>query len=104
MQTPLPGMAHTPLPGAAQTPLPGNDSNPFYNIPTGGTPITPNDYASPNENSGVPDVRGGLGRPSQFMVLLLPGLLSFVRLHFVVILSGVFCFWNLIHHVMWYMY
>ncbi|XP_047970858.1 transcription initiation factor IIA large subunit-like [Salvia hispanica] len=67
MQTPLPGMAHTPLPGAAQTPLPGNDSNPFYNIPTGGTPITPNDYASPNENSGVPDVRGGLGRPSQFM-------------------------------------
>ncbi|XP_041996800.1 transcription initiation factor IIA large subunit-like [Salvia splendens] len=66
-QTPLPGMAHTPLPGAAQTPLPGNDSNPFYNIPTGGTPITPNDYASPNENSGVPDVRGGLGRPSQFM-------------------------------------
>ncbi|KAL1552898.1 transcription initiation factor IIA large subunit-like [Salvia divinorum] len=67
MQTPLPGTAQTPLPGTTQTPLPGNDSSPFYNIPTGGTPITPNAYASPNENGGVPDIRGGLGRPSQFM-------------------------------------
>ncbi|XP_057789878.1 transcription initiation factor IIA large subunit-like [Salvia miltiorrhiza] len=66
-QTPLPGMAQTPLPGTAQTPLPGNDSSPLYNISTGGTPITPNDYASPNENGGVPEIKGGLGRPSQFM-------------------------------------
>lgn len=70
VQTPLPGMAHTPLPGTAQTPLPGNDSSPLYNIPTGGTPITPHDLASPNENGGVPEMKGGLGRPSQFMVSL----------------------------------
>lgn len=74
MQTPLPGTAQTPLPGAAQTPLPGNDSSPFYNIPTGGTPVTPNDFASPSENGGVPNIRGGLGRPNQFMVSLRPGL------------------------------
>ncbi|GJU05572.1 transcription factor IIA, alpha/beta subunit [Tanacetum coccineum] len=47
MQTPLP--AQTPLPGTAPTPLPGTvDSS--YNIPTGGTPITPSDYSSPHEN------------------------------------------------------
>ncbi|KAK4407688.1 Transcription initiation factor IIA subunit [Sesamum angolense] len=53
-QTPLPGMAQTPLPGTAPTPLPGSDSSSLYNIPTGGTPITPNEYTSTNEN-GVPE-------------------------------------------------
>ncbi|KAH6766029.1 Transcription factor IIA [Perilla frutescens var. hirtella] len=66
-QTPLPGMVQTPLPGTAQTPLPGNDSSPLYNIPTGGTPITPNDYAPTNENGGVPEMKGGPGRPNPFM-------------------------------------
>lgn len=70
MQTPLPGMAQTPLPGTAQTPLPGNDSSPLYNIPTGGTPITPNDYVSTNENGGIPDMKVEPGRPHPFMVSL----------------------------------
>lgn len=68
MQTPLPGTVQTPLPGTAQTPLPGNDNSPLYNISTGGTPMTPNDFASPSDNGGVPEMKGGLGRPSQFMV------------------------------------
>ncbi|KAK1428701.1 hypothetical protein QVD17_17540 [Tagetes erecta] len=60
MQTPLP--VQTPLPGVAPTPLPGTvDSS--YNIPTGGTPITPSDYSSINEN-GVADQAG---RPSPYM-------------------------------------
>lgn len=70
MQTPLPGMAQTPLPGTAQTPLPGNDSSSYYNIPTGGTPITPNDYSSNNENGGEGQIKAGAGRPSQYMVSL----------------------------------
>ncbi|KAK4419871.1 Transcription initiation factor IIA subunit [Sesamum alatum] len=65
-QTPLPGMAQTPLPGTAPTPLPGTDSSSLYNIPTGGTPITPNEYTSTNEN-GVPEVKAGPGRPSPYM-------------------------------------
>ncbi|KAI3788080.1 hypothetical protein L2E82_00724 [Cichorium intybus] len=60
MQTPLP--VQTPLPGTAPTPLPGTMDN--YNIPTGGTPITPSDYPSINEN-GVSD--GKSGRPSTYM-------------------------------------
>ncbi|KAJ9548304.1 hypothetical protein OSB04_020847 [Centaurea solstitialis] len=56
MQTPLP--AQTPLPGTAPTPLPGTLDN-SYNIPTGGTPITPNDYPPVNED--------GAGRPSPYM-------------------------------------
>lgn len=60
MQTPLP--VQTPLPGTAPTPLPGTMDN--YNIPTGGTPITPSDYPSINEN-GVSD--GKVGRPSTYM-------------------------------------
>ncbi|GER26908.1 transcription factor IIA large subunit family protein [Striga asiatica] len=66
-QTPLPGTAQTPLPGTAQTPLPGSDSGSLYNIPTGGTLITPNEYTSTNENGGVPEVKAGTGRPSAFM-------------------------------------
>ncbi|XP_024974621.1 transcription initiation factor IIA large subunit-like [Cynara cardunculus var. scolymus] len=61
MQTPLP--AQTPLPGTAPTPLPGTVDN-SYNIPTGGTPITPSDYSSLNEN-GASD--GKAGRPSTYM-------------------------------------
>ncbi|CAA3025402.1 transcription initiation factor IIA large subunit-like isoform X1 [Olea europaea var. sylvestris] len=68
LQTPVPGMARTPLPGTAQTPLPGTaDNNSYYNIHTGGTPITPNEYSSANDNGGVPEMRGGAGRPSPYM-------------------------------------
>ncbi|KAL6508980.1 hypothetical protein OROHE_021539 [Orobanche hederae] len=66
-QTPLPVAASTSLPGAAQTPLPGSDSGSLYNIPTGSTPITPNEYASTNESGGVPDIKTGPGRPSPYM-------------------------------------
>ncbi|XP_057772406.1 transcription initiation factor IIA large subunit-like isoform X2 [Salvia miltiorrhiza] len=68
-QTPLPGTAQTPLPGTAQTPLPGNDTSPYYNIPTGGTPITPNEYSSNNVNGSEGQIRAGAGagRPSQYM-------------------------------------
>ncbi|XP_051134595.1 transcription initiation factor IIA large subunit-like isoform X2 [Andrographis paniculata] len=66
-QTPLPGMPQTPLPGTTPTPLTGSDSGSLYNIPTGGTPITPNEYTSNNENGGVPEVKGGQGRPSSYM-------------------------------------
>ncbi|KAI3802097.1 hypothetical protein L1987_30222 [Smallanthus sonchifolius] len=60
MQTPLP--AQTPVPGTAQTPLPGTMDN-SYNIPIGGTPITPSDYSSINEN-GASNIAG---RPSTYM-------------------------------------
>ncbi|KAI3682457.1 hypothetical protein L1987_82448 [Smallanthus sonchifolius] len=60
MQTPLP--VQTPLPGTAPTPLPGTMEN-SYNIPTGGTPITPSDYSSINENGASDRV----GRPSAYM-------------------------------------
>ncbi|KAI3461564.1 hypothetical protein Pfo_018227 [Paulownia fortunei] len=66
MQTPLPGMAQTPLPGTAQT-HPGSDSNSLYNIPTGGTPITPNEYSSTIDNGGVPEIKAGPGRPGPYM-------------------------------------
>lgn len=69
-QTPLPGTAQTPLPGTAQTPLPGNDSSSFYNIPTGGTPITPNEYSSHNDNGGEGQINAGAGRPNPYMVSL----------------------------------
>lgn len=74
MPTPLPGTAQTPLPGTAQTPLPGTAQTPgtvdnsLYNIPTGGTPITPNEYSSVNDSGGVPDVKPVHGRPSPYMV------------------------------------
>ncbi|XP_047972462.1 transcription initiation factor IIA large subunit-like isoform X1 [Salvia hispanica] len=67
MQTPLPGTAQTPLPGTAPTPLPGNDSSPYFSIPTGGTPITPNEYSSNNDNGGEGQMRAGAGRPSPYM-------------------------------------
>lgn len=67
-QTPLPGTAQTPLPGTAQTPLPGTADSSLYNIPTGGTPITPNEYSSVNDNGTVPEVKPGPGRPSPYMV------------------------------------
>ncbi|KAL8531150.1 hypothetical protein ACS0TY_007966 [Phlomoides rotata] len=67
MQTPLLGMVQTPLTGAAPTPLSGNDSGSLYNIPTGGTPITPNEYTSANENGGVPEMKAGPGRPIPYM-------------------------------------
>ncbi|KVI03641.1 Transcription factor IIA, alpha/beta subunit [Cynara cardunculus var. scolymus] len=67
MQTPLP--AQTPLPGTAPTPLPGTVDN-SYNIPTGGTPITPSDYSSLNEN-GASD--GKAGRPSTYMATYVEG-------------------------------
>ncbi|KAI3497878.1 hypothetical protein L1887_33477 [Cichorium endivia] len=60
MQTTLP--IQTPLPGIAPTPLPRTMDN--YNIPTGGTPITPGDYPSISEN-GVSD--GKSRRPSAYM-------------------------------------
>ncbi|CAH9115678.1 unnamed protein product [Cuscuta epithymum] len=63
--TPLPGTAQTPLPGTAQTPMATTD-NAMFNIPTGGTPITPNDYSSTNENDVI-DVKPAQGRPSPFM-------------------------------------
>ncbi|XP_051113367.1 transcription initiation factor IIA large subunit-like isoform X2 [Andrographis paniculata] len=66
-QTPLPGMSQTPLPGTAPTPLSGLDSGSLYSIPTGGTPITPNEYTSNNENGGVPEINAGHGRPSPYM-------------------------------------
>lgn len=75
MQTPLPGMAQTPLPGMVQTPLPGtaqtpeSDSASLYNIPTGGTPITPNEFTSANDNGGVLD-KAGAGKPNPYMVSL----------------------------------
>ncbi|XP_027181431.1 transcription initiation factor IIA large subunit-like isoform X1 [Coffea eugenioides] len=66
-QTPLPGNAQTPLPATAQTPLPGTADSSLYNIPTGGTPITPNEYSSVNDNGGAPEVKPGPGRPSPYM-------------------------------------
>lgn len=77
MQTPLP--VQTPLPGTAPTPLPGTMDN--YNIPTGGTPITPSDYPSINEN-GVSD--GKSGRPNTYMAsasFLSPSLLYVESFH-----------------------
>ncbi|XAR60646.1 hypothetical protein NMG60_11034103 [Bertholletia excelsa] len=64
-QTPLPGTAQTPLPGAAQTPLPGTADNSSFNIPTGGTPLTPNEYTSGNDNGGVTETKAA--RPSPYM-------------------------------------
>ncbi|CAI9759158.1 unnamed protein product [Fraxinus pennsylvanica] len=75
--TPLPGTAQTPLPGSAQTPLPGmaqspltgmSDSSSLYNIHTGGTPITPDEYSSLNDNGGIPSTKAGSSRPSPYMV------------------------------------
>ncbi|KAK3018625.1 hypothetical protein RJ639_003494 [Escallonia herrerae] len=63
IQTPLPGMGQTPLPGTAQTPLPGTSDSSLYNIPTGGTPITPNDYPAVHDSGGETKA----GRPSQYM-------------------------------------
>ncbi|KAK3003074.1 hypothetical protein RJ639_019074 [Escallonia herrerae] len=63
IQTPLPGMGQTPLPGTAQTPLPGTADSSLYNIPTGGTPITPNDYPAVHDSGGETKA----GRPSQYM-------------------------------------
>lgn len=74
MPTPLPGTAQTPLPGTAQTPLPGTAQTPgtvdssLYNIPTGGTPITPNEYSTVNDSGGASEVKPGHGRPSPYMV------------------------------------
>uniref|UniRef100_A0A5B7A6R8 Transcription initiation factor IIA large subunit n=1 Tax=Davidia involucrata TaxID=16924 RepID=A0A5B7A6R8_DAVIN len=65
IQTPLPGTAQTPLPGTVQTPLPGTADSSPYNIPTGGTPITPNDYPAVNDNGGVNEMKAG--RPSPYM-------------------------------------
>ncbi|KAL3518149.1 hypothetical protein ACH5RR_020738 [Cinchona calisaya] len=67
VQTPLPGTAQTPLPGTAQTPLPGTADSSLYNIPTGGTPITPSEYSSVNDNGGAPEPKSGPGRPSPYM-------------------------------------
>ncbi|PSS14227.1 Transcription initiation factor IIA large subunit like [Actinidia chinensis var. chinensis] len=64
-QTPLPGTAQTPLPGTAQTPLPGTVDSSMYNIPTGGTPITPNDYPALYDSGGVNELKAG--RPSPYM-------------------------------------
>ncbi|KAL6979140.1 hypothetical protein U1Q18_020805 [Sarracenia purpurea var. burkii] len=64
-QTPLPGTAQTPLPGTAQTPLPGFADSSMYNIPTGGTPMTPNDYPAFNDSAGVTEFKAG--RPSPYM-------------------------------------
>ncbi|XP_052185488.1 transcription initiation factor IIA large subunit-like isoform X2 [Diospyros lotus] len=64
-QTPLPGTAQTPLSGADQTPLPGTTDSSMYNIPTGGTPITPNDYAAVNDHGDVKEMKAG--RPSPHM-------------------------------------
>lgn len=66
IQTPLPGTAQTPLPGTAQTPLPGTVDSSMYNIPTGGTPITPNDYSALYDSGGVNELKAG--RPSPYMV------------------------------------
>ncbi|KAA8549313.1 hypothetical protein F0562_000997 [Nyssa sinensis] len=65
IQTPLPGTAQTPLPGTVQTPLPGTADSSLYNIPTGGTPITPNDYPAVNDTGGVTEMKAG--RPSPYM-------------------------------------
>ncbi|KAL6967586.1 hypothetical protein U1Q18_033394 [Sarracenia purpurea var. burkii] len=64
-QTPLPGTAQTPLPGTSQTPLPGTGDNSLYNIPTGGTPVTPSDYPSVNDYGGATEMK--TGRPSPYM-------------------------------------
>ncbi|CAI9780879.1 unnamed protein product [Fraxinus pennsylvanica] len=32
-----------------------------------GTPITPYEYSSANDNGGVPEMRGGAGRPSPYI-------------------------------------
>ncbi|KAI3514112.1 hypothetical protein L1887_12431 [Cichorium endivia] len=61
MQTPFP--FQTPLPGTAPTPLPGTVVS-SYDIPTGGTPFTPNDYP-PVNNNGASESRSG--RPSPNM-------------------------------------
>lgn len=66
-QTPLPGTVQTPLPGTAQTPLPGTADSSMYNIPTGGTPFTPNDYSPLNDTGGATEMKAGPGRPSPFM-------------------------------------
>ncbi|GJS09646.1 transcription factor IIA, alpha/beta subunit [Tanacetum coccineum] len=65
LQTPLPDQ--TPLPETASTPLSGIVDT-SYNIPTMGTPITPNDYprAVGNGTSGNPS-----GRPSPHMFFML---------------------------------
>ncbi|GAA0149581.1 general transcription factor [Lithospermum erythrorhizon] len=71
--TPLPGSAQTPLPGTVQTPLPGSAYTPgtadIFNIPTGGTPITPNDYSPGpgNDAIGIQEGKTGFGRPSPYM-------------------------------------
>ncbi|GAA0172749.1 general transcription factor [Lithospermum erythrorhizon] len=72
LQTPLPGSGQTPLPGTVQTPLPGTAYTPgtadIFNIPTGGTPITPNDYSPGNDAIGIMESKAaGVGRPSPFM-------------------------------------
>ncbi|XP_052185486.1 transcription initiation factor IIA large subunit-like [Diospyros lotus] len=64
-QTPLPGTAQTPLPGTVQTPPPGTADSSMYNIPTGGTPITPNDYPAVNDQGGVTEMKPG--RPNPYM-------------------------------------
>ncbi|XP_057475073.1 transcription initiation factor IIA large subunit-like [Actinidia eriantha] len=64
-QTPLPGTAQTPLPGTVQTPLPGTADSSMYNISTGGTPITPNDYSALYDSVGVNELKAG--RPSPYM-------------------------------------
>lgn len=68
VHTPLPGMAHTPLHGVARTPLPGTDGGPLFDDSVGGTPITPNEFSSSNNNGGVPDTKTGVGRPNPYMV------------------------------------
>ncbi|XP_057513027.1 transcription initiation factor IIA large subunit-like isoform X1 [Actinidia eriantha] len=65
IQTPLAGSAQTPLPGTARTPLPVTEDSSLYNIPTGGTPITPNDYHSIKGTGGVNELQAG--RPSPYM-------------------------------------
>ncbi|XP_022864011.1 transcription initiation factor IIA large subunit-like isoform X2 [Olea europaea var. sylvestris] len=68
LQTPLPGTAQTPLPGSAQTPLTGmSDSSSLYNIHSGATPITPDEYSSLNDNGGVHNMKAGSSRPSPYM-------------------------------------
>ncbi|GJV38884.1 transcription factor IIA, alpha/beta subunit [Tanacetum coccineum] len=64
LQTPLPDQ--TPLPGTTSTPLSGIVDT-SYNIPTMGTPITPNDYPRAVRNGTL---RNPSGRPSPHMVIL----------------------------------
>ncbi|XP_073054789.1 transcription initiation factor IIA large subunit-like [Primulina eburnea] len=66
-QTPLPGMAQTPLHGVARTPLPGTDVGSLFDDSVGGTPITPNEFSSANNNGGVLDIKTGVGRPNPYM-------------------------------------